>query len=191
MTVKIDPQAWYQRNAKRMKLPTELLEKHFRAEFEQTGPIDRPLEIPDKIEVYYKYSYGQQSRFFREIRDNKKLYGAKCPQCGRVYCPPRAGCPHCYEDTTWIALEGTGKVMTYTVVYFGTSHFVRKVPFVCAYIMLDGTDSLMMQNIYMNDVTKVRVGMRVVVRFQEERDGRITDIYFVPLNEEGDGDNGD
>ena len=88
MTTKRDQQSWYQRNAEQMKLPVELIERAFRAEFEEGGPIDRPLEIPDKIEISYKYSYGQQSRFFREIRDNQKLYGAKCPQCGWVYCPP-------------------------------------------------------------------------------------------------------
>lgn len=183
VTTKIDVQAWYRRNAERLKLPAELLEKHFQAEFEQAGPIDRPLEVPDKIEVHYKYSYGQQSRFFREIRENRKLYGTKCPQCGRVYCPPRAGCPHCYQETTWIPLEGTGTVATYTVVYFSTSAFVRKVPFACAYVKLDGTEFLLMQNIYMDDVTKIRAGMRVKACFQEERDGRITDIYFVPLDE--------
>ena len=52
-------------------------------------------------------------------------------------------------------------VVTYTVVYVSTSRFVQKVPFICAYIKLDGADSLLMQNIYMNDVTKIRVGMRV------------------------------
>lgn len=185
MTTRIDAEKWYARGSQRIGVPAELVKKHFQEEFETAKPIDAPLEIPDKIEIYYKFSYGQQSRFFREIRENKKLYGAMCPGCGRVFCPPRAGCPHCYQDTQWVPLEGTGTLMTYTIVYFSNSAFARKVPFVCGYIKLDGTDFLMMQNIYMDDVSAARPGMRVQVRYQEERDGRITDIYFAPVEEQG------
>ncbi|MEW6275451.1 MAG: Zn-ribbon domain-containing OB-fold protein [Bacillota bacterium] len=183
MATKIDAEKWYRRNSERIGVPVELVKKYFREEFETAKPADAPLEIPDKIEIFYKYTYGRQSRFFREIRENKRLYGARCPKCGKVFCPPRAGCPHCYQDTEWIPLEGTGTLMTYTIVYFSNSAFVRKVPFVCGYIKLDGTNFLMIQNVYMEDVNKARVGMRVKVHFQEERDGSITDLYFVPVDE--------
>lgn len=181
MASRIDVPKWYQRNAARIGVSPEIIKKYYQEEFEGDRPADSPLEIPDRIEINYKYSYGQQSRFFREIRENKQLYGTKCPQCGKVYCPPRAGCPHCYQDTSWVPLSGEGTVVTYTIVYFSNSAFVRKVPFVAAYIKLDGTDTLMMQNVYMEDVTKARVGMRVKAYFQEERDGRINDFYFAPV----------
>lgn len=183
MPTKIDAEKWYERNSKRIGLPVEMIKKSFQEEFEGEKNIGDPLEIPDKIEIFYKYTYGQQSRFFREIRENKKLFGSKCPKCGKVFCPPRAGCPHCYQDTQWVPLEGTGTLVTYTIVYFSNSAFARKVPFVCGYVRLDGSDSLMMQNIYMDDVQKARPGMRVQVRYQEERDGRVTDIYFMPVDE--------
>lgn len=183
MATKIDAGKWYERNGRRIGVPVELMQKHYREEFETEKSIDAPLEIPDKFEIFYKYTYGMQSRFFREIRENKKLYGARCPKCGKVFCPPRAGCPHCYQDTEWVPLEGNGILITYTVVYVSNSASVRKAPFVCGYIKLDGTDFLMMQNVYMDDVSLARPGMRVQVRFHEERDGRVTDFYFTPAGQ--------
>ncbi len=183
MPTKIDAQKWYERNSKRIGVPVDLIRQNYREEFEGEKDIGEPLEIPDKMEVFYKYTYGQQSRFFREIRENQKLYGARCKKCGKVFCPPRAGCPHCFEDTEWLPLEGTGTLVTYTIVYFSNSVFARKVPFVCGYVKLDGTDFLILQSIYMDDVEKARPGMRVKVCYQEERDGRITDIYFTPVDE--------
>lgn len=172
---------WYRYHHKKYGIPEEHLKREFEAELSGMVPMEAPLEIPDKMEVFYKYSYGQQSRFFREIRDNKMLYGARCPHCSKVYCPPRANCSLCYEPTEWVPLEGTGIIKTYTVQYVTTSAFIKKVPFICAYVQLDGTDFLLMTNMEVDDVAKVKVGTRVKVVFREERHGTITDFYFQPI----------
>ena len=106
------------------------------------------------MEVFYKYSYGQQSRFFREIRENRKIYGARCPECSKVYCPPRAHCSLCYQPTEWVPLEGTGIIKAFTVQYYTTSSFIKKVPFICAYVQLDGSHFLMMTNMEVEDVAQ-------------------------------------
>jgi uncharacterized OB-fold protein len=134
------------------------------------------------MDVFFKYSYGGQSRFFREILHNERLMGSKCPKCGKVYCPPRSACPLCYEATEWVELPGTGKIEAFTIQHYSTSAFVTKVPFLVAYVRLDGSDFLMMTNIEMDDVGKAHHGMPVKVVYRQEKSGAMTDIYFEPLN---------
>lgn len=179
-----DFDAWVERNAKRIGVEPEKLKQAFLKQFEERKDISAPFEVPDRWIATYRYSYGGQSRFFREIIFNKKLYGTKCTSCGKVFCPPRADCPHCYEKTKWVELPGKGTVESYTTVYFGTSAAVRKFPFICAYVKLDGADTVICTNIEMDDVSKARVGMRVKAVFKEDRDGTITDFYFKPAEDE-------
>ncbi|MDD5748441.1 MAG: Zn-ribbon domain-containing OB-fold protein [Actinomycetota bacterium] len=164
--------------SKKIGVPENKLRPFYDKEFDTEPLIDSPFEVPDKMEVFFKYSYGGQSRFFREIIKNKKLYGAKCPQCGKVFCPPRHACPKCYVDTTWIELSGKGTIEAFTVQYYSTSVFIKKVPFIVAYIRLDGTDFLMMAQMEMEDVNKAKPGMRVEAVFRDERHGTINDFYF-------------
>lgn len=175
---------WYQYHHEKFGLSVEHLKRDYEEELSGKVPMNAPLEIPDKMEINYKYSYGQQSRFFRELRENKKIYGAKCAQCGKVYCPPRSHCATCYEPTEWVPLKGTGLITACTVQYFTTSAFIKKLPFICAYVRLDGADFIMMTNMEVEDVSKIKVGTRVKAFFREERHGIITDVYFRPIDEE-------
>jgi uncharacterized OB-fold protein len=79
-----------------------------------------------------------------------------------------------------VRLSGEGTVVTCCSVHFTNSSFIKKVPFICALIQLDGTDFLMISNIEMNNVSQAKPGMRVRAVFRDERDGAITDFYFEP-----------
>ncbi len=173
---------WYQYHHKKYGIPLEYLKRDYEEELSGKLPMDTPLEIPDKMDVVFKYSYGRQSRFFRELRENKKIYGARCPACNKVYCPPRSHCSLCYEPTEWVLLEGTGVITACTVQYYTTSAFIKKVPFICAYVRLDGTDFIMMTNMEVEDVSRVKAGTRVKAVFRDERHGTITDVYFTPID---------
>ena len=180
---KTDPhQQWYEFFSEKYRIPVEQLRKEFQEELDGKKPLDAPLEIPDRMDVFFKYSYGKQSRFFRELRMNQKILGSKCPKCQRVYLPPRADCSLCYQPTSWVELSGKGTVVTCTVQHFSTSAFIKKVPFICAYIRLDGTDSLLMPNLELNDPSQARPGLRVKAEFRKNRYGIITDFYFRPLS---------
>jgi uncharacterized OB-fold protein len=172
---------WYARNGARIGVAAEKMEKYYREELENWKDMGAPLEYPDKIEIFYKYAYGGQSRFFRELRENRRLYGSKCPKCGKVFCPPRQDCNRCYEKMEWIPLSGEGTVVTCCSVHFSNSSFIKKVPFICALIRLEGTDFLMISNVEMDDISQAKPGMRVRAMFREERDGAITDFYFEPM----------
>lgn len=139
-----------------------------------------PFEIPDRIDMNYRYSYGGISPFFRAIKEESKLLGSRCTRCKKTYLPPRINCSQCYRPTKWVPLGTEGTVITCTTVYYATSRFFSKTPFVCAYIQVDGADTLLLQNIILEDVTQARPGMRVRVVFRPERKGEMADFYFVP-----------
>lgn len=172
---------WYRYFSRKYGIPEDALRREYEKELDGLNSPDAPLEIPDKMETFYKYSYGKQSRFFRELRDGKRILGAKCPKCGRVYCPPRGDCHLCYVPTEWVELSGKGSIVSYTIQYVSTSAFIKKVPFICCYVRLDGTNSLLMTNMEMEDVNQCRPGMRVEAVFRDERHGLITDFYFRPV----------
>lgn len=134
----------------------------------------------------YLYSYGEISRFFREVVENKRLFATKCHRCGKVWMPPRGHCPDCYEETEWVPLSGKGTIMSCTYCYFpGMSGDLIKfldVPYVCAIIKLDGADTYMIHGVAPPEAKLgvVKTGTRVKVVFREERTGSIADFYFVP-----------
>ena len=113
------------------------------------------------------------------------MYGTKCKKCGIVYLPPRTACGECYEETEWVPLGNEGTVHTCTTVHYATSVFFYKTPFICAYIKMDGADTEILQNIFMKDISKARVGMRVKAVFKDARMGDMGDFWFEPVEEEG------
>jgi len=63
---------WYAYHHQKFGIPLEYLKRDYEEELSGKVPMEAPLEVPDKMEVLYKYSFGQQSRFFRELRENRK-----------------------------------------------------------------------------------------------------------------------
>ncbi|MHA1649044.1 MAG: Zn-ribbon domain-containing OB-fold protein [Candidatus Helarchaeota archaeon] len=145
-------------------------------------------EIDDIIVIHYKYSFGGQSRFFIELKNNKQIMGTKCPKCKTVYCPPRIACAKCYETTEWIPLKDTGEIKVSTLVWYSTSAFIQNIPYAVGYIQLDGASTAINQGIFSDNLvpSKVKPGKRVRAVFKKEREGKITDFFFVPIDEYDD-----
>ena len=151
--------------------------------------IEQPLEIPyTDWKPEYLYSLAELSRFFREIINNKRLLGSKCPKCGKVWMPPRGHCPDCYEVTRWVPLSGKGTVMACTYCYFigmgGDLLRYLDLPYVYALIKLDGADTYMPHGVKPKEqkMGEIHTGTRVKAVFREERRGTIADFYFVPID---------
>ena len=141
------------------------------------------ISAPYTIHVEYEMYYGRISRFFKELRDNKKIMGTKCPKCGITYCPPSSDCPKCWVPNEWVEIGPQGILQAYTIVGIASLWIKVDVPYVLGLIKLDGADTGLMHFIGEVDVDKVKNGMRVEPVFKEEREGYITDIaYFKPVS---------
>ena len=142
-------------------------------------------QIVDRISINYRYTMGGQSKFFIDLKNNKKLQGTKCKKCGKIWMPPRVNCSDCYEDTEWVELPHTGTIKVSTIVWYTTSDFIQNVPYGIAFIQLDKADTGMLQGIFSENLvpSKVKKGQRVRAVFQKERLGKMTDFFFVPEEE--------
>jgi len=147
-----------------------------------------PFELAYKDwKPHYLISMGELSPFFREIINNKRITASKCPQCGKVWMPPRGDCPDCYEEMEWVPLTGEGTIISCSYVYFiGHGHGVVGhigLPYVYALVHMDGTDTYVSHGVKPEGqkMGGIRPGTRVKAVFLEERRGTLGDFYFVPM----------
>jgi uncharacterized OB-fold protein len=141
--------------------------------------------VDDIIKINYKYTMGGQSKFFIELKDNKKLLGTKCRKCGKIWMPPRINCSECFEPSDWMEMKQTGVIEVSTIVWYTTSAFIKVVPYAVGFVRLDGADTAMLQGIFSESLipSKVKKGKRVRAVFLKEREGKMTDFFFVPEDE--------
>ena len=149
------------------------------------------LTISSYIEQPYQYSIGRYgARLVRELRDNKKIVGSKCPKCGRVYLPPRKVCGRCFKKMDEFAeVSSRGTLDSFTVVYFSfidpETGEKKPVPYGYGCIMLDGANSSFIHFIEESNLDKLKIGLRVEAVFEEKRTGNFRDIkYFRILENE-------
>ena len=112
---------------------------------------------------------------------------------GRVLCPPAEYDPVSAEElTTLVQLPDTGTVTTWAWNPAPRPYQPLDTPFAWALVRLDGADSALLHALDApppdsGDPRAVRTGLRVRVRWAEERSGSITDIAcFEPVADEDD-----
>jgi uncharacterized OB-fold protein len=142
-------------------------------------------EIVDKIVINYRYTLGGQSKFFIELKENKKIFGTKCRKCGKIWIPPRVHCSDCYEDTDWVELPPEGEIRVSTIAWFTTSAFIKNVPYAIGFIKIRGADTAIFQGIFSENLvpSEIKKGKKVKAVFMKERVGKMTDFFFVPAEE--------
>lgn len=149
--------------------------------------VDKVETITTPISLEYTYTAGSaSSRFLRAIEQGR-LIGLRCPECSKVYVPPRGACPRCgVEITDEVEVADTGVVTTFTVVHIPLPGSEIKPPFVTATIRLDGADQTLLHLLSGCDPSEARVGMRVraVWRPKEEWTTSFENVrYFEPSGE--------
>ena len=100
-----------------------------------------------------------------------RIVGHKCPQCGRVYVPPKGYCTLCVIPTgeeDEVVLPDTGTVTGFTIItpvaYYGQQ---ETEPFVYASVLLDGADiPLGGQDITGIAHEHIRMGLRVKAKWK-------------------------
>ena len=149
------------------------------------------LSISRMVDAPYNYNAGYYvSRYLNELKDNKRIIGVKCPQCGRVYVPPRVVCCPCFEEMKdFVTVSDKGTISAFSITRFPftdpNTGEPKGVPFCGAFIKLDGTDTNIMHLLEETDEDKIKAGMRVQAVFNEQRTGNhFTDIKYFRIIED-------
>ncbi len=144
----------------------------------------------DAMYTFYLRTRGELSPFFLALREEKKLLGCRCSQCGLVRVPPfLTHCPDCnFAPTKLIEVEQVG-VMNSTppITYFATSLFQHMAPYGRGRVIFGGADTALSVNLYTTTgilvpgiITK---GTEVKLVFRDKRNGEMTDVFCVPAAE--------
>lgn len=143
---------------------------------------DDLLHAPLTIEYGFNRTTGPVvGAFFTGLREGKVL-GVRGAD-GRVVCPPVE-----YDPTTGAPLTEmlevgtTGTVTTWSWVPGDREGQPLPAPYALALVRLDGADTAMLHVVDVDDPAEMSTGMRVAVRWAEERQGLVTDIAcFEPV----------
>ena len=153
-------------------------------DFKQVTAPREPVIVPGAIIMPYKYFAGAcASKFFIELRDNKRIMGIRCPLCNRVYVPPCSTCACCFSKLDeWVEVDKRGTVTSYAMVNYHLPVHPVEAPFFYGIIQLDGADTGLVHFLGEVGLEEVRIGMRVEAVFKQQGEGNILDIkYFKPL----------
>ncbi|MCF2136791.1 MAG: Zn-ribbon domain-containing OB-fold protein [Candidatus Thorarchaeota archaeon] len=186
---------------KRMhKIPDEVeyTDKHsddFRGDvrehgFQFVGYDWAPEEEQFKIYLHYDQLYywklAELSKMGKGFLDGE-LWGTKCPKCGDKFFPPRVNCWNLdcnLEKTEWIKLKPEGHVHTFTIAGWSGKSSLKRLPFVLAYVVIDGCQTAVANELRGIDPWDAEFGMPVKVVWADPKDrrGTITDFWFEPAD---------
>lgn len=143
--------------------------------------MDKPpsLKSARTLKITYELPISRTSKFWKEL-EKGKVYATKCKNCQKIHFPPVADCGACgSSDVSWIALDGNGKIVTFTQVFVKPASFSENITYIVAIVKLkEGIKALAwLTGIKREDV---KVGMNVKLVAKVTSDGRA--VYeFVPV----------
>lgn len=144
------------------------------------------LSAPLVLEYPFKRTVGPvQSAFLTGLREGVVL-GVRTAD-GRVLCPPVEYDPFTSDELTeLVELGETGTVTTWSWTATPRPGQPLDRPFAWVLVQLDGADTGLLHALDAGSPDAVSTGMRVRIRWQDERQGAIGDIAcFEPAGGEG------
>jgi uncharacterized OB-fold protein len=148
--------------------------------------MTRTLSAPVTVAFDYTRSTGPVlGRFFTGLRD-AQLVGGRTSE-GRVVLPPPEFDPVTHAQVTdFVEVEPTGTVASWSWVSEPVAGQPLDRPFAFVLVTLDGADVPLLHALDVSSPDDVTTGMRVQVRWAQERVGAITDIAcFEPVTDGG------
>jgi uncharacterized OB-fold protein len=149
--------------------------------------VDDVTMVTTPIEMKVLHTASVQETSYLNGLKEGRLIGQRCPQCGKVYIPPRGACPVDGVPTEEeVELPDRGIVTTFCIVNVPFLGQKIKPPYVAAYVLLDGADIAFLHLILDCAAEDVRMGMRVeaVWKPREEWEHGLQNItHFRPTGE--------
>ncbi len=127
------------------------------------------------LEFTYTRTYGAvMSKFFTELKDQKVL-GIKGSQ-GQVICPPLEYDPQTAESLSeFVEVKDSGVVKSWSWVGEPLDKHPLQKPFAWVLVQMDGADTSLL-HVLDADKASVKTGMKVKIRWADNRVGSIRDI---------------
>ncbi|WP_421958297.1 Zn-ribbon domain-containing OB-fold protein [Prescottella subtropica] len=137
---------------------------------------EQPLRAPLNLKFDYTRSVGPTiGAFVTGLRD-RKIVGARGSD-GRVHVPPPEFDPATHEPMTdFVDVADTGTVVTWSWMSEPIDGQPLTHPFAWALVQLDGADTSILHAVDAGSPDAMSTGMRVRVRWADERAGHIRDI---------------
>ncbi|HEY0948755.1 Zn-ribbon domain-containing OB-fold protein [Nocardioides sp.] len=147
--------------------------------------MTRTLSAPVTVAFDYTRSTGPVlGRFLTGLRD-ATVVGARTSD-GRVVVPPPEFDPVTHEAVSdFVEVASTGTVTSWTWVPEPVKDQPFDRPFAFALVTLDGADTPLLHALDVSSPDEVSTGMRVQVRWAQQRVGAITDLVFEPATDSG------
>ena len=153
---------------------------------EEAEEADGPVRFMQQhIALDYVQRVSPIAAHFAEELAGGRIVGQRCPECSRVFVPPRTFCAMCVVgmgSEHEVTVSDRGTVTSFTVLtpiqYHGQK---EREDYALASILLDGADGTVgQQRIVDVPVEQVRTGLRVeaVWAAEDERVGEGESIYY-------------
>ncbi|MEW6555304.1 MAG: Zn-ribbon domain-containing OB-fold protein [Actinomycetota bacterium] len=138
------------------------------------------------MDFTYNYRVGHYLQRYLDGFKEKKVLGAKCPECGQVVVPPRKYCGSCNkvrEEFVELSQEGTLENFTvgHVTLVKGKLNEVES-PYLVGMIKLDGADNLLLARVEGLPVGEAKTGMRLRAVWKDQAEGDYSDLdHFEPV----------
>ena len=147
------------------------------SETPETGPVQFMSQMT--VVEYRLPEVSALAQHIAEAIAEGRVIGHECPECSRVYVPPRGYCPLCSVptgDANEVDVAARGTITTFSVItplqYQGQE---ETDDYVQATILLDGTHSTLgMQRIPDLPIADVHTGLRVEAVWRPEAERKLS-----------------
>jgi uncharacterized OB-fold protein len=167
----------------------------FRGDTEETGikfvgydwdEAEEQFKVYLHYDQLYYWKLAEVSKLGKGFLDGE-FWGTQCPNCGDKFFPPRVNCwnLNCnLSKSVWLKLAQTGTVHTWTIAGWSGKSSLKRLPFVLAYVVVDGCNTAIANELRGLDPWDTEFGMpiKVVWAPKEERRGTVTDWWFEPAD---------
>ena len=121
-----------------------------------------------ELHFQFKHSLGKVSPFFLALEE-KRLLATRCPECGKVWMPPRVHCGDDLAITDWVEVADSGVLEAASLSAYTLTTGGGKDTLILGYVTLEGTDTAMLQQIRnCQDPGKLVPGAAMTVKWATE-----------------------
>lgn len=152
---------------------------------EPAEPVSR---IVSPVRLEYEINAGEAPARYLHALAERRIVGQRAAGSDKVYLPPRGSDPTTGEPTeVEVEVGQSGTVTTFCVVNVpGLSDLAPPVPYVCAQILLDGSDTPWFGLVQGLPAEEVRMGLRVGVVWADDPQPDARSIRWFEPNGEPD-----